>query len=311
MTIRKPLILTSGVVENLQASDQLANLRISMFGGRLTGVSNGPVSDIGGTSTLYYTPYLHGYVFLKIGGAWQRKAFTQISSSIPTVGGPDDKQLYDVFLYDNSGTLAMEFVQWTNRTTRATSVVADTDTRILTKNGDATRAYVGTMGASISSQSTSDFAGTRWIYNFYNQVRKPFYTNFAGAGNWTVTNRSTYAMVKGSTAPTLSFVYGMGGPRPEFHIQVRCYISAGSTGTASIGLAIGPNASTTTVSAPSIIGVNATTTEQTIMAHDNVTTPTVGLNDVNWLEAGPSSGTATFLGTSALPDNGIFGSIDI
>lgn len=59
-------------------------------------------------STLYFLPYKGNVIRLYTGTEWVYKTFTSISAAIPSTR----LTTYDVFVYDNSGTLALEFVAW-------------------------------------------------------------------------------------------------------------------------------------------------------------------------------------------------------
>ena len=71
--------------------------------GRLTLTSGTPVttSDVTAATTVYWTPYNGSKVSLYDGTRWKLYAFTERSLSIPS----SVYRIYDIFLYDNSGTL--------------------------------------------------------------------------------------------------------------------------------------------------------------------------------------------------------------
>jgi hypothetical protein len=102
--------------------DQLGGLLLpSICQGRLTTESGVPVSTSDRTAqgTLYFTPYNGGLVSLHDGTRWKLYAFTERSLAL---SGLTSALPYDVFLFDNSGTLTLEFTAWTNGTTRATAL---------------------------------------------------------------------------------------------------------------------------------------------------------------------------------------------
>src|SRR3972149_4572660 len=80
-------------------------------GGRLTLTSNVPVtiSNVTGAATLYYTPYISDRVTLYDGTRWSIYNFTERSLSL---SGLAKFQAYDIFIYDNSGTLTLESLAW-------------------------------------------------------------------------------------------------------------------------------------------------------------------------------------------------------
>lgn len=88
-------------------------------GGRLTLESGVPVSttDQTGKTTIYYTPFIHDKISLYDGTRWKVYTFTERSLAIGTLV---KAHAYDVFLYDNAGTLTLEAVAWKNATVTMT-----------------------------------------------------------------------------------------------------------------------------------------------------------------------------------------------
>jgi len=89
--------------------------------GRLTLQSGVPVSVSGQSAkaTVYFTPYCGDRISLYDGSYWKLFTFTEKSVAVPaTTVTP-----FDVFMYDNAGTLTLEALSWTNDTTRATALV--------------------------------------------------------------------------------------------------------------------------------------------------------------------------------------------
>lgn len=146
------------------------------MGGRLTTESGVPVSTSDRTSqgTLYYTPFAHNRVSLWDGSGWRRSTFTERSLSLTLTSGKN----YDVFLYDNSGTLTLELsAAWTNDTTPADTLT--TQDGVAVKSGATTRRWLGTIRASgtnvtedSAGGSTTQVGGKRFVWNAYNQVRR-------------------------------------------------------------------------------------------------------------------------------------------
>jgi hypothetical protein len=81
--------------------------------GRLTTESGVGVStsDRTSQSTIYFTPYLGNRVALYSGSAWAEYTLTERSLAL---SGLTSGKNYDVFLYNNSGTLTLELsAAWT------------------------------------------------------------------------------------------------------------------------------------------------------------------------------------------------------
>jgi hypothetical protein len=219
--------------------------------GRLTLSSGAPVSgDVSG-ATLYWTPFVGMQVALYDGTTWYLKKFSEISAALPAT----TNTVYDVFLFDNAGTLTLELVPWTapasgaitgitnasppvvtsnghgltndmivtisgvlgatgaNGTWRVMNVTANTfelhnddatnrpapgayssggtwqradqntarvtaislQDGVYVKSGDATRRYVGTVCTGTTAGQTSDTTLQRFVWNFYNQIRRQLY----------------------------------------------------------------------------------------------------------------------------------------
>lgn len=145
-------------------------------GGRLTLESGVPVSTSDQTAkgTLYYTPYVHDYIRLYNGTRPTLYTFTERSLSLTLTSGKN----YDVFLYDNSGTLTLELsAAWTNDTTRADALAWQAGVGYV-KSGTATRLWLGTIRASASNKTELVFGGADtaarcFMWNAYNRVKVP------------------------------------------------------------------------------------------------------------------------------------------
>lgn len=147
-----------------QPSNSFGNIFSS---GRLT-VSSGvpvPTTDIS-TSTIYYTPYNGNIISLYDGTSWTANTFTERTLALGTlVSGKN----YDVFMYNNSGTLTLESLVWTSDTARATALVL-TD-GVYLKTGALTRRYLGTFRTT-STTTTADSLNNRLVWNVNNQVER-------------------------------------------------------------------------------------------------------------------------------------------
>lgn len=160
--------------------------------GRLTLTSGTPVTtaDVTGATTIYFTPYKGDRIALYSGTLWTTLTFTETSLALGTVtsGLP-----YDVFAYNNSGTLALEKLAWTNGTTRATALT--TQNGILVKSGDTTRRYLGTFYTTSTTQ-TEDSAARRLLWNYYHRKPKKLYAIDTGdytytTATWRAANNNT------------------------------------------------------------------------------------------------------------------------
>lgn len=174
--------------------------------GRLTLTTAVPVttSDVTGASTLYYTPYQGNHVSLYNGSAWITYTFTERSLALS--GLTADKN-YDVFLYNNAGTLTLELsAAWTNDTTRADALT--TQDGVYVKSGATTRLYLGTF-RSTATTTTEDSAAKRFLWNWYNPVHKAVRCQDT-TNSWTYTTL-TYRQKNASSNNQVAVVNGMLG----------------------------------------------------------------------------------------------------
>lgn len=144
-------------------------------GGRLTLTSATPITttDVTAATTLYFTPYgLNGdKISLYDGTNWATYTFSQLSLALGTLSSGFN---YDVFVYNNAGTLTLETAVWTNDTTRATSLTLTNG--IYLKTGALTRRFLGTFRTT-STTTTEDSIAKRFVWNFNNRVEKALYKN--------------------------------------------------------------------------------------------------------------------------------------
>ena len=145
-------------------------------GGRLTLTSGTPVttSDVTAATTIYYTPFMGDKISLSDGTNWATYTFTQRSLSL---SGLTANRNYDVFIYNNAGTLTLESLVWNSSSdsnTRTTSLVL-TSGGIYTKSGDATRRYLGTFRTTGTTGQTEDSATKRFVFNATNKSDKSIF----------------------------------------------------------------------------------------------------------------------------------------
>lgn len=178
-------------------------------GGRLTLTTGVPVttSDVTGAGTLYYTPYKHNLIRIYDGTRWRLYTFTERSLALTLTSGKN----YDVFIYDNSGTLTLELsAAWTNDTTRADALT--TQDGVAVKNGATTRLWLGTIRASGTDTTEDSYGGAhqaggkRYVWNAYNRVRRGLGVKDT-TDSWTY-NTNTFRASNNSANNKVEFVVG-------------------------------------------------------------------------------------------------------
>jgi hypothetical protein len=177
----------------------------SIADGRLT-LSTGtpiPSADQLAATTLYYTPHIGGKIALYNGASWDVISFSEVSISL---SGKTADTNYDVFGYNNSGTLTLELLAWTNATTRATALVRQDG--VLCKTGALTRRYLGTIRTTGTTGQCEDSAVKRFVWNAENRVPRGLY-RAESADSWTHTPINTWMQANNSTANQLAVVRGL------------------------------------------------------------------------------------------------------
>lgn len=204
--------------------------------GRLTLTSGTAVttSDVTSATTIYYTPYNGNDVALYTGSAWQRYTLTERSLALGTLTA---LKLYDVFLYDNAGTLTLELsAAWASDTARTDAISLQDG--VWVKTGTPTRRLVGTLRMG-STTTTEDSLWKRYLWNV-NAVPRILFKDMGSSSH--AYNNSTVRQYNADTGAQVECVCGLLGQ------------SAGTFGTSTSLVCAGTAALTRTG-----IGFNSTT----------------------------------------------------
>lgn len=145
------------------------NLRVP--GGRLTLTSGNPgYVNVASAGTVYYTPYLSNIISLYNGRCWNDYVFSELSLTISTLTGT----MYDIFAYDNGGTVTLTAVAWASSTARAASLVYQ-DGYLVRSSSYKNYLYLGSFYLIISNGTnslTADSITKRCLWNYYNRIEK-------------------------------------------------------------------------------------------------------------------------------------------
>lgn len=216
---------------------------IGLFEARLSNSALDPVE--GGTnSTIYLHPYKGKLISLYDTSGLSWNTFSLDSAINITTVGSTALLPYDVFIFNNAGTLTLETVSWTNAANRATPLFEQDGVKV--KSGEPNKRYVGTYFTSdgnnteVSSQinqsytgSFNDQIGYCSIVNYYNSIdfsiRKiDFDTSFSNLqnGGALFTALATNSLLFGAVAPDYSkFAYASTGLR-DFNITYNVNVGA-------------------------------------------------------------------------------------
>jgi hypothetical protein len=216
-------VLTAGAVSNLSSSQNPA-----LCEGRLTLASGNPVttSDVSG-GTLYLTPYLGNRVALFDGTQWKLYVLPYSPGDVSLALSVTSGTNYDVFLYDNAGTLTLELSAWLSGTGRDLPdkglVLQD---GVYVRSDDHTRRYLGTIRAS-GPNTASDTMQQRFVWNYYNRLRRVL-RRLETSSLWTYAS-TTWRQANGSSLNKVEYVVG----QPEIAAHVETHQQA--NGNAVIG----------------------------------------------------------------------------
>jgi hypothetical protein len=263
---------------------------IGIVEGRLTASTGVPVTiaDVSGTANIYFTPYGGNRIALYDGSsAWEVKTFTEITISL---GGLTASKPYDVFAYNNSGTVTIETLVWTNTTARATALVLQDG--VLVKSGVTTRRYLGTVYINSSVLKTDDTIRLRYIWNYYNRIGRTLRV-MDTTTSWTYTT-ATVRQMRGSTANQVEVMVGVA----EVPVSLSLRIGAqNSLAAKNMWAGIGHNST----GAPVATSQSSYSTSpvayyvQTLGAGVTIY-PAIGFSYFSMLEWSVASGTTTFYG---------------
>lgn len=161
-------------------------------------------------TSIKFTPYNGAQISLYDGvSTWTMLTFIETSLALGTLtsGLP-----YDVFAFNNSGTLALELLAWTSASARATAIVQQDG--VWVKTGATTRRLLGTILTDSTTTTIDDIGGLttliggkRYVSNVYNQV--PL--------NFRVKDTST---TWGYSSATWRQANGQAGNKCEFMVSV-------------------------------------------------------------------------------------------
>lgn len=267
--------------------------------GRLTTESGQPVStsDRTSQSTLYYALFGCNRVGLYDGSSWAVSTFTERSLSLS--GLTSDKN-YDVFLYDNSGTLTLELsAAWTNDTTRADAIAVQDG--VWVKSGSTTRRLIGTIRTT-GTTTTEDSAAKRFVANVYNRRRRSLEAATETADSWSYTTPA-WRQSNANSANQLMFVVSMTDEVVSARARSACYSASNVSWAAGVGV------NSTSTNSAKVFGTN-------IFGYFNWNEAgwegygSAGYNYLAWLEYGATG--CTFYGDAGTPavlQFGITGSV--
>ena len=174
--------------------------------GRLTLTKGGvpvPISDVVGATSIYFALYNGNQLSLYDGSKWVLHTFAELSLDISAL---DASSNYDVFVYNNSGTLTLIAAnKWTNATTRSVALAYQGGIRV--KSGATGYRYLGTIYINSNGGECDDTKAQRFVYNYYNRVLRPGEVRDSTV-SWTY-NSSTKRIMNGNSDNKFEFIIGV------------------------------------------------------------------------------------------------------
>jgi len=212
--------------------------------GRLTLTSGNPVATADQTAqtTVYFTPYKGNRISLYDGSAsWDTLHFTEKSVSVPaTTNTP-----FDIFAYNDGGTVALEAVSWTNDTTRATALT--TQDGVYVKSGATTRRYLGTGRTTSVSGQTENSLSKRFLWNYYHRIRLLMWVIDSTSHTYAT---ASYRAWNNDTSVRVNWVVGVAEIYARYEVQTG-FLPASGEANGYVGLGI-DTASTSSLSQPAL-----------------------------------------------------------
>lgn len=268
---------------------------------RLTLTTATPVTtaDVIGATSIFCTPYIGNRIALYNGTNWITRTSAEFSLALGTLTAALP---YDVFCFDNAGTPTLEFLAWTNTTTRATALAYQDG--VLVKSGAATRRYLGTFYTTSTTQ-TEDSAANRYLWNYYNRSNRAMHV-YDTTASWTYTT-ATWRQARATATNQLNFIVGVSEDCVTANV-----LSTISNSTAGVYAQVSIGFDSTTSPATNArqkFGSSGGAGYYTGLDSTYVDIPTIGKHSLIWIELSQAAGTTTWYGTATGIVSGIAGSI--
>jgi hypothetical protein len=166
-----------------------------------------PSGDQTAKTTIYFVPYKGNQIALYSGSAWVIHSFSALSLSLSGYAADTN---FDIFIYDNSGTLTLESAAWTDDTTRATALTTQDGVNV--KSGATTRRYLGTIRTTSTTGQCEDSVNSRFVWNHYNQVKRYLRSGAVTTGGHTYSTAAFRAWNSNTTVGQArhNYVLGLG-----------------------------------------------------------------------------------------------------
>lgn len=280
----------------------------SVCDGRLTLTTGTPVTtaDVTAATSVLFTPYRGNRIACFDGTRWKMYTFSELSIAVPAAAN----QMYDVFAVDSAGSIVLEVLAWTSDTARATALALQDG--VLVKSGATTRRYLGSFRTTAVAGQTEDSYAKRYVWNYYNRVRRGMRAAPETTDSWTYTT-ATMRQANANAANQLDFVVGVA----EVLAEVFALHRATNNNATVVGVSTSIGYDSTSAAATGVLMLGAAASD-TLGAFALPSAslrhyPAVGRHVYVWLEYSAATGTTTWYGDAGAANiiqTGILGSID-
>lgn len=289
--------------------------------GRLTPTSNTPVisSDVISGANVYWTPYGGNAVPVYNGSTFVMRTFAELTLALSASHAIST--LYDVFLFDDNGTLTTGTgPAWNTSTAGAGARGTGASTTELTKisglnvnavamtarNGATTYSVGANLGLLLGTIAIDTVAGQLTchvsagasrkfgisnVFNRRNQVLRCL--DATASWNYSSATIRQSRANAGNTIAVLSCL-----PEEEADLSFHQRILNTSGGADTVSNYIGVNSTTVASGTYGFSGMNTNSMTSSFEAKHTLV-PFIGLNNINALESAQASGTQTFFGTES------------
>jgi hypothetical protein len=253
-------------------------------------------------------------ITLWTGAVWEALAI-QSDTAVNLAAVPADKN-GDVFSYkDANGAPALELVQWSADTVRATALALQDGIEV--KSGDPTRLYLGSfrttgvIGQTEDSGEVDQRPARRFLWNRYNRIPRSVRSTHSGASSYTygsnVWRRPNNNGLNGEMG--LQLVRGLDVDPVNLSVTHLCFTDAGESCQISIDL----DGALTPAAAANIVGVSGTSAGYAFGPAHYAGYPGIGWHHFYPLERS-NSGTINFYlygksDGSSVGEGAVFGSV--
>ena len=238
------------------------------------------------------------------GTSWKWMKIPDAGVSLSLSGYTASKN-FDIFGYDNSGSLAIESLIWTNDANRATALVLQDG--VLVKSGATTRRYLGTMRTTGTTGQSEDSLSRRFVWNYYNRKLAKLYCSDP-TSTWTYT-LSTWRSANANTVEGQGRVGGVIGVCEDISYITR--LGEGRNSIAGYGATISIGIDSATVSSSDLLHTATVINNNCLIVMNAylITKLSAGYHYIQSLEQADAGGVFTWYGTISSIITGLIGEI--